>query len=208
MSGRSAKVSSLSDKIQGLKFMQRAAASSSSGKSEEKAGANGKGKQAEGLDNNGEDGDSLMNREESEQWSLRKPSISTAAKRTQGRNSKIVAEPGWNHWLGSLLDDREDNSGQARMVFGSWAEKEKKRKKREIDAESEKAENGMESEGSEGKTAEDQSDEDADLEKATVKHKEFIKPGTLTAAKREVRSSTASSTGKQRSAKNVKRRKS
>lgn len=185
MSARSAKVPSLSDKIQGLKFMQRATASAvakSGAKANEEQVRNGQeSRQQTDLTETAREHvhpeEHRESEEAGERWTLSQPRVveSSAERRAGGR---IVAEPGWNQWLGHLLDHSEgkedgaEQSKESRMIFGTWAEARRKRKATLEDADGE-------GDDSFSASSEAQSDDERLSERAKAAERGFIKPGTV-----------------------------
>jgi hypothetical protein len=144
MATRPKHVSSLSDKISGLKFMQRAKAvqeKKQAGPSESTSTVRLQDAERDGHEREPENGNQKDLNEE--HWVLPRAKVDQL-KRTASVTSTISHEPGWNAWLidaeegggGATINDEEANATTTtRKVFGSWIRKGRKRKSEEADVE-------------------------------------------------------------------------
>ena len=127
-------MSSLSDKIAGLKFMQRAKAIQ-----EKEQPASSPQEQPSGHSRDEATNASVAEGEEAneEHWVL--PGTH-AVKKGVTASSSISHEPGWNAWLDAEAEGQNDESKPTtRRLFGAWVKKGRKHKEIPKDAEEEDA---------------------------------------------------------------------
>lgn len=210
MTSRPKHVSSLSDRIAGLKFMQRGKAvqdQQQSPGSSSLASIKPEEKQVVIEDNiAGTDETETANEEH---WTL--PSSHTW-KQSTSTNAIISHEPGWNAWLfeaedGTLTGSQENSRVTTRKCFGTWGKKARGTKE-EVSGDVKDSDSGLEDDESVDISSEEQQEKPSKTRQGAG----FVKPGSITEkstkkAKQSVNTPTSPSHNKgQRSDKEKKRK--
>jgi hypothetical protein len=169
MTSRPKHVASLSDKIAGLKFMQRAKAT----QSKDQPGPSS----SSSLVALSEPQDDPQEDINDEHWSL--PIPKTHHMKQSGSSTSLLShEPGWNAWLIEAEDEVPASEAalapawSSRRSFGTWVKKKKKKVPRSNDS---KKSGGSEDDEESYKDSSDEESNASDNE--YLKNKGFIKPG-------------------------------